>query len=213
MEPLVFFDVDTQFDFMNPQGSLYVPAAEQLIPNLKRLLDYARGHQIPVLSSADAHPTDDPSFAQWPPHCVIGTPGQKRIAETQWPNATVIPNRPGAFTPPSEWEGQFIIEKQEYDATTNANFDAIMKSLGARRFVVFGVATEYCVRGTVLGLRQRGLTVDLVTDAIREIKPADGRKAIEEMVAAGARLVATAMVCSPAAQETTPRRWRDVRSA
>ncbi len=201
-EPLVFFDVDTQADFMLPTGSLYVKGAEEIVPHLKQLMAYAQKHRIPVLSSADAHPPDDPSFAQWPPHCVVGTPGQKRIPETQLPIATVIPNRRGAFKPPREWVGQFIIEKQEYDATTTVNFDAILKSLGPRRFVVFGVATDYCVGGTALGLRKRGMPVDLVTDAIKEIKPEDGRKAIDEMVAAGARLVKTAEVCAAVGQGT-----------
>jgi len=193
-EARVFFDVDTQVDFMLPTGSLYVPGAEEIVPNLKKLMAFAREHRIPVLSSGDAHPPDDPSFQEWPPHCVVGTPGQRRIAETEAFGAVVISNRSGAFSPPREWVGQFVIEKQEYDATTNVNIDAILRSLGWRQFIVFGVATEYCVRGTALGLRRRGHPVDLVTDAIKEIKPEEGRKAIDEMLEAGVRLVTTADV-------------------
>lgn len=194
-EPVVFLDVDTQVDFMLPTGSLYVPGAEEIVPKLQRLFAQAQAQRIPVLSSADAHPLDDPSFAQWPPHCVVGTPGQRRIPETQLPAAVVIPNRPDAFTPPAEWSGQFIVEKQEYDVSTNVNFNAILKSLGARRFVVFGVATDYCVRWSALSLRQRHVPVDLVTDAIKAIQEDDGHKAIAEMLAAGVRLVTTAEVC------------------
>jgi nicotinamidase/pyrazinamidase len=197
-EPLVFFDVDTQVDFMRPTGNLYVNGAEEIIPNLKRLMDFARANRIPVISSADAHPPDDPSFAEWPPHCVVGTPGQLRIPETSFPSSIIIANRPRRFHTPHKWVGQLIVEKQEYDATTNVNFDVILMSLGERRFVVFGVATEYCVRSTALGLRKRGRKVDLVTDAIKEIKREDGRKAIEEMTAAGVRLVKTAEVCAAA---------------
>jgi nicotinamidase/pyrazinamidase len=197
-EPVVFFDVDTQVDFMCPAGSLYVPGAEEIVPNLKRLMDYARANRIPVISSADAHPPDDPSFAEWPPHCVVGTPGQLRIPETSFPSSIIIANRPGRFHTPHEWVGQLIVEKQEYDATTNVNFDRILLSLGQRRFMVFGVATEYCVRSTALGLRKRGRAVDLVADAIKEIRPEDGRKAIAEMTAAGVRLVKTAAVCAAA---------------
>lgn len=197
-EAVVFFDVDTQVDFMLPTGRLYVAGAQEIVPNLKTLMDFARARGIPVLSSADAHSPDDPSFAQWPPHCVVGTPGQFRIPETSFPSSIVISNRPGRFDAPREWSGQIIVEKQEYDATTNVNFGAILKALGERRFLVFGVATEYCVRSTALGLRQRGMRVDLVTDAIKAIKPEDGRKAIEEMVTAGVRLVKTVDVCSPA---------------
>jgi nicotinamidase/pyrazinamidase len=194
-ESLAFFDVDTQVDFMLPSGSLYVPGAAEIIPNLSKLMAYAQKHRIPVLSSADAHAPDDPSFAQWPPHCVARTPGQRRIPETEFPSAVVIPNRPGAFSVPRVWSGQFIIEKQDYDATTNANFDAILTSLGARRFVVFGVATDYCVRWTVLSLRKRGLSVDVASDAVKAISEKEGRKALKEMAAAGARMVTTAEIC------------------
>jgi nicotinamidase/pyrazinamidase len=195
---LVFLDVDTQRDFMLPSGRLYVPHAEEIIPNLAKLMLWARDHRIPVISSADTHAPDDPEFAQWPPHCVAGTPGQRRIAQTLFPDAIVLENRPGAFQAPQEWVGQLIVEKPVYDFTTNVNFDAILASLGQPRFVVFGVATEYCVLADVLALRKRKLHVALVQDAIKPISEEGGQKALEEMVAAGARLVTTAEVCSPA---------------
>ena len=200
-ETLVFLDVDTQVDFMYPSGALYVPGAETIIPNLKRLMTCARERGIPVLSSADAHQPDDPSFAQWPPHCVVATSGQRRIPETQFPGETVIPNRPGTFTPPRLWVGQFVIEieKTDYSVAGNPNFDAIIAALGPCHFVVFGVATEYCVRDSVLALRALNLPVDLVIDAIKPITEEGGRKALEEMVAAGARLVKSEDVCAPAA--------------
>lgn len=193
--PPAFFDVDTQFDFMDPRGSLYVKGAQEIRSSLQQLITYAQAHHIPVLSSADAHPPDDPSFAEWPPHCVVGTPGQQRIPETRLPDPVVVPNQPGAFEPPREWPAQIIIEKQEYDASTNANFDAILKALGERRFVVFGVATDYCVRGTALSLLKKGFSVQLVTDAIKAINEEDGRKAIDEITAAGAELVTTDDAC------------------
>ena len=195
-EQLVFFDIDTQVDFMLPRGKLYVPGAEQIVPNLVRLMSFAREHKIPVLSSADAHPPDDPEFALWPPHCVSGTPGQRRIPETQFADATLVPNRPGAFVPPAKWPEQIIIEKPTYDTAANPNFDAILRALDPRRTVVFGVATEYCVRADALALRERGFPVDLVVDAIKPITEEGGRIAIEEMTAAGVRLVSTAEVCA-----------------
>jgi nicotinamidase/pyrazinamidase len=197
---LVFLDVDTQVDFMLPNGRLYVPHAEEIIPNLAKLMLWARDHRIPVISSADTHAPDDPEFAQWPPHCVVGTPGQRRIAETRFPDAVVVENRPGAFQAPQGWVGQLIVEKPVYDFTTNVNIDGILASLGQPRFVVFGVATEYCVLADVLALRKRKLPLALVLDAIKPITEEDGRKAIAEMVAAGVQLVTTAEVCSAAFQ-------------
>ena len=77
----------------------------------------------------------------------------------------------------------------------NPNFDAILQALGPRRAVVFGVATEFCVRADALALCRRGFKVDVVVDAIKPITEEGGRKALEEMRAAGARLVTTEEVC------------------
>jgi len=197
-ESLVFFDVDTQVDFMRPTGALYVPGAEQIVPNLERLMGWARENAIPVISSADAHTPDDPEFKVWHPHCVIGTPGQQRIPETLFPEPAVIPCREGAFKPPARWVGQFIVEKPTYSAEDNPNYEAILQALGRRRAVVFGVATEYCVLADALGLCRRGFKVEVVNDAIKPITEEGGREAMVEMEAAGARFVTTAEVCRPA---------------
>jgi nicotinamidase/pyrazinamidase len=196
---LVFLDVDTQVDFMLPGGKLYVPHAEQIIPKVAQLMSWARDQNIPIISSADTHAPDDPEFAQWPPHCVAGTPGQRRIPETLFADAVLVENRPGAFQSPQGWAGQLIVEKRVYNFTTNVNIEAILASLGQPRFVVFGVATEYCVLSAVLALRKRNLPVAVVLDAIKAISEEGGRKALEEMTAAGAQLVTTAEICSPVA--------------
>lgn len=196
-EPLVFFDVDTQVDFMTPAGRLYVPGAEQIVPNLQRLMQWARENEVPVISTADAHAADDPEFKTWPPHCVAGTPGQMRIPETRFPAATVIPCRAAAFEPPARWVGQFIVEKPTYSVEDNPNFDTLVQALGARRTLVCGVATEFCVRALALALRQRSFDVDLVVDAIRPINAEGGRQTLEELAAAGVRTVTTADVCTP----------------
>ncbi len=198
-EPLAFLDVDTQVDFMLPSGSLYVPGAQLILPNLRKLMACAQERGIPMISSADAHSPDDPSFSEWPPHCVVGTPGQRRIPEILLSSAVVVPNRPNAFHPDKSLEGQIIVEKQEYDVSTNANFEAILAWLGPRHFVVFGVATEYCVFSSVRALRKRDLPVDLGVDAVRAITEEGGRRAVEEMSASGVRLVRTAEVCGSAA--------------
>lgn len=196
--PLVFFDIDTQVDFMLPHGKLYVPGADEIIPNLAKLMSLARSRDIPVISSADAHTPDDPEFKHWPPHCVVGTPGQRRIPETQFENATIVSCRSGAFTPPERWSGQTVLEKQTYDTADNPNFEAVMQSLGKRRAIVFGVATEFCVRADALALRRRGQAVDLVADGIKAITPEGGRKALEELAEAGVRMVTTDEVMAAA---------------
>ena len=68
----VFFDVDTQLDFLYPAGALYVPGAERLVPTLVKLTRFAAEHQLPMIATMDAHSEDDPEFTTWKPHCVEG---------------------------------------------------------------------------------------------------------------------------------------------
>ncbi len=188
-ERWVFLDVDTQIDFMLPSGALYVPGAEEIIPNLRRLIAFAETRGVPVLSSADAHPPNDPSFAEWPPHCVIGTPGQRRIPETTLASPMIIPNRRVVLPSPFPVRGQIILEKVDYDISSNPNFEDALRELEPARVAAFGVATEYCVRASALALRRQGVPVDLVKDAIRGITEEGSRKALGEMMAAGIRFV------------------------
>ena len=74
--PLVFVDIDTQRDFLDPAGALYVPGSDAIVPNLARLTRYARDHAIPVLASSDAHTLDEPDPEPFPPHCLVNTPGR-----------------------------------------------------------------------------------------------------------------------------------------
>jgi len=194
---VVFIDVDTQRDFLYPAGALYVPGAEALVPVIARLNQLAAAHHIPVISTADAHAQDDPEFQQWPPHCVAGTLGQQKPASTLLEGHVVIPNRPGAVDPERiRVAPQIIVEKQALDVFTNPNFEQILKLLGARRCVVYGVVTEYCVRCAALGLLQRGYEVELVEDAIREIRPEDRDRFFQEFAAAGGRRTRAEAVCT-----------------
>lgn len=193
-EQVVFLDIDTQVDFMLPRGALYVPGAETTVPNLRRLMEHAVARNLTVLSSADAHSIDDPSFSEWPPHCIVGTPGQRRIPETQLAAAIVIPNQQDFFKPPLPAGRQVIIEKTDYDVSSNPNFDAILAALRPSRFAAFGVATEYCVRTSVLMLRRRGLAVELVSDAVKGITEEGHQRALRELAAAGVHMVTTVSV-------------------
>ena len=95
---------------------------------------------------------------------------------------------------------QLEMEKTDYSVAGNPNFASVVAALGPCHFVAFGVTTEYCVRHSVLALRKLNFTVDLVVDAVRSITQEGGREAIDEMLAAGARLVTTEEVCSGSLQ-------------
>lgn len=189
MSKTVFFDIDTQIDFVYPAGALYVPGAERILPAVARLNRFAAENGIPLVSTTDAHAEDDPEFRQWPPHCVAGTMGQRKPEATLLARRVVVPTVPGDY--PVEGAEQIIVEKQALDCFTNPNLPRILERLDAGPCVVYGVVTEYCVRCAALGLLRLGKPVEVVTDAIQTLKEEDGRRALEEIVAAGGRLTTT----------------------
>jgi len=194
---IIFWDVDTQRDFMLPGGKLYVPGAEKLIPNLDRLTDEARKDRVFLVSDACVHTPDDPEFQQFPPHCVRGTPGAEIIPETVAERFLVLPNRREAAVPPDLTPyQQVILEKQTLDVFDNPLTETVLERLkrftdADAEFVVFGVVTEYCVRCVAKGLLARGRRVALVGDAIKTLKAEDGEGALAEMTSLGARMLAT----------------------
>jgi nicotinamidase/pyrazinamidase len=194
---VIFWDVDTQADFMLPGGNLYVPGAEKLIPNLNQLTDAARQGRVFIIGDACMHAPDDPEFERFPPHCLRGTPGAEIIPETRAEKALVIPNRAGTAIP-ANLSGfqQVILEKQTLDVFDNPNTEKVLERVAGftaadAEIFVFGVVTEYCVRLAAKGLLDRGRRVALVRDAIETLKTEDGRKAIEELTSLGARLFTT----------------------
>jgi len=194
---VIFWDVDTQADFMLPGGKLHVPGAEKCIPNMKRLTDAAREGRVLIVGDACTHTPDDPEFERFPPHCIRGTPGAEIIPETRADKVLSIPNRTDAAVPQdlSEYQ-QIILEKQTFDVFDNPNAEAVLKHIARftdadAEFCVFGVVTEYCVRLAAKGLLERGRRVALVRDAIETLKPEDGQKTIEELTSLGARLIST----------------------
>ena len=187
----VFVDIDTQFDFMNPRGNLYVPDAEDIIDNIKKLFDYAKEHKIKILSSTDAHVVDDPEFNLFPAHCVKGTPGNQKIAASMCNDNITIENREQEIIESIMDHEQIIVESQTFDIFESINTDKIIKQLDAQSFVVFGVATDYCVRAAVLGLLKRGYNVSLVTDATKSITKEGNEKSLNQMKDAGAVFTTT----------------------
>jgi nicotinamidase/pyrazinamidase len=170
----IFFDVDTQADFMNKDGALYVPGAEDIKSNLGSLTYYAQINKIPIFASLDWHSKNDPEFKVFPPHCIAGTDGAKKIKETAGVTLT--------------------FEKQTYDVFTNPY---IKKALaGISEVIVYGVATNICVHAAVLGLRAMGIKTYVAEDAIAgvEIEQGDIENSIKEMKEAGAIFVTTQQI-------------------
>ena len=193
----IFWDVDTQADFMLPGGKLHVPGAERLIPNLSRLTNAARDGRVFIVGDACVHAPDDPEFRQFPPHCVIGTRGAEMIPETRADRVLFIPNRADSPVPQdlSVYQ-QVILEKQALNVFDNPCTQIVLDRIARftdpdAEFFVYGVVTEYCVGLAANGLLDRGRHVSLVRDAIASLKPEDGAKTIEELSSRGAHLLST----------------------
>lgn len=196
-----FWEVDTQRDFMLPGGKLYVKDAEERIPNMKKLVDAARAGRVLLISDACVHALDDPEFKQFPPHCVIGTPGAEVLPELQAEKILRIENRPEAALPADPFDyQQILLEKQTLNVFDNPHaaelVERVAPSASSQKgrepeFFVFGVVTEYCVRFAAKGLLERGRRVALVTDAIETLDPAAGLRTVDELEQLGARFVTT----------------------
>ena len=182
----IFFDVDTQLDFLYPAGALYVPGAESIVAEVAALNQYAASRGIPVISTMDAHTENDPEFRAWPPHCVSGTAGQQKPAATLLEKRTTIRSTPQDFD--IRDAQQILLEKQSVDCFTNTNLIALLKRRGADRCVVYGVVTEVCVKNAAMGLLKSGRQVTVVTDAVRSWDYAASAQFIHDFAAAGGEL-------------------------
>jgi nicotinamidase/pyrazinamidase len=190
MKNLFFLDVDTQRDFMLSSGALHVPGAERLIPKLRRLFDFARKNEIEIVSSVDAHVADDPEFTQFPPHCVQGTEGQRKLDETLLLRPLILQNKPidRNLMDIVRKHQQIIVEKQTLDFFSNPMSERLLRVLPPRA-IVFGVTTEYCVKLACLGLRHRGVHTAVISDATRALAPKTEKEALEEMRSAGVEFI------------------------
>lgn len=161
----LYFDIDTQIDFMFPAGALYVPGAEKLLPLIAKLNHEAVANGGKLISTACAHEEDDPEFKIWPPHCVMGTVGQTK------PAALLV------------GEGQIVLEKQQLNVFTNPNADALIKALDPDECIVYGVVTEYCVKECAVGLRERGYKVSILREAIQSLNQAEADRFLRDFAA------------------------------
>jgi nicotinamidase/pyrazinamidase len=189
----IFWEVDVQADFMLPGGKLYVPGAEKLLPNIRKLTDAARRGDVFLVSHGDFHPANDPEFKQFPPHCLKGTAGAELVPEALTDDFVRVENTADAKLPEDLFKyRQIVLEKQTLDIFESRHADALVERLGNdAEFVVFGVVTEYCVSFAAKGLLKRKRRVAVVRDAIETLAPEVGEKTRNELQSLGARLVTT----------------------
>ena len=210
---MIFVDVDVQNDFCEPGGALRVPGAPNDV--FRRIVASARARRAPIVGSVDSHAFDAWEFASsgrrgpegeapgFPDHCVKGTWGWLKVGGTLPGRFRFIPNVAGLNI--DEVAGELVrgdaegvyFEKEVYSLFANPNASGLLEALAKRsgepvEACVFGVATDYCVRAAVLGLRERGIATTVLTDAIAGITPEGTQRALDEMAGAGASLRTTA---------------------
>jgi nicotinamidase/pyrazinamidase len=216
MPGLIFWDVDTQHDFMLPDGKLYVPGAETLRASLKALTDFAHARGVPIVASSDDHEATDPEISSapdwattFPPHCMRGTIGQRKITETMLRDPLVLqPVREDPATLNrrlSGHRGDILLLKHELDVFSNPNTRMVLEALAPEAIVLYGVATDFCDRLAIEGLlRERpDARLFFVTDAARALDPLRGGALVDDWAARGVRPIATADVLAGRALE----RW------
>ena len=189
----IFWEVDPQADFMLPGGHLYVPGAERLLPNFRKLTDAARQGRVFLVSHGCYHRPNDPEFKIFPPHCIKGTSGSAFVPEALTDKVLTIANEPAVEIPRdlSSYQ-QILLEKQTLDIFESRHAEELLKRFGNDvEFVVFGVVTEYCVRFAAKGLLDRGRRVSVVHDAIETLKAEDGNRTLDELRALGSRFLST----------------------
>jgi nicotinamidase/pyrazinamidase len=209
MARVIFWDVDTQYDFMKADGKLYVPDAEQIIPNLKKLTDFAHGHGLRIVASADDHLTQHPEISDkpdwkttFPPHCLRGTPGQTKIPETALRDPLVIEPEPGSGDGKAlaakvrGHRGDILFHKHRFDVFTNANVLPVLDLLDPQDVVLYGVALDVCDKYAIEGLLQHRpqTRIFAVVDAMKPIDRDVAEHLLKEWGDEGVRLVKTSEV-------------------
>jgi nicotinamidase/pyrazinamidase len=178
----VIYDVDTQNDFILEDGALAVPGAEEIVGNLEKIMNLAKEKKILVLGSVDSHGEDDPEFESYPPHCVEGTEGQKKIPQT------IVCKDEEIYIIPNEGKGvdkeilfnswQVYLEKQTYNIWERClgqpdNLNTILMEEQIDDVYVIGVASNICVLAAVEGFVENKYKVHVITDAIKGLEISD----------------------------------------
>lgn len=178
----LFWDVDTQFDFMRPEGHLYVPGAETIIDTVSEVRRFALDHGFSILADVDWHRRDNPEISDtpdfretFPPHCMAGEPGSERVG--------YLGTGPIEYVPVEEMDAlhlrrlaqkepfHIVIRKESLSVFDNPNTDKLLDLIRPERVVVFGVALDFCVSYVVNGLAKRpGIEVILLKDAAKGLQ-------------------------------------------
>jgi len=174
--------VDVQRDFC-PGGTLPVPDGDRVIPVLNHYIKRFETTRAPIYATRDRHPSNHTSFTTyggiWPPHCIQGSEGAEFHPDLELPKKVTIISK---ATDPS---------REAYSGFDGTELEEDLRNNGVKRGFIGGLATDYCVKNTVLDALTLGFETMLLIDAIRgvNLQPDDSKKAIEDMVKKGAKKI------------------------
>jgi nicotinamidase/pyrazinamidase len=181
--------VDVQNDFADPEGSLYVQGGEQVVPVVNREIERARQAGATVVYTQDWHPESTPHFEKdggiWPVHCVQGTWGAEFHPELQVEGEVVRKGSGG-----EDGYSGFTVRDPASGEEEPTRLEQLLRDQGARRVVVVGLATDYCVKETAIDAAAKGFETALLLEAVRavELEPGDGQRALEDVQRGGVTL-------------------------
>ena len=197
----VFWDDDTQFDFMMPQGSLYVPGAQNIINTVSKIRRFALDNGFSIIASMDWHSRDNPEISDkpdfvntFPPHCIANHKGAERVGFLGTVPIFYIDTEPLddiaikklICTEPFH----IVIRKNTLNAFDNPNTKKLLDLLKPEKIIVFGVATEFCVYRAIRGfLEKTSSSVYLIEDAVKPIDPEKGREVLSELISKGVKVI------------------------
>ncbi len=182
--------VDVQNDFALPSGSLYVPGGEDTIAFINDVLAGAEEAGSLIVYTQDWHPESTPHFAKdggiWPVHCVADTWGADFHAGLDVVGPSVRKGTGG-----EDGYSGFTVRDPVTDETHPTGLEKLLRNQEVSKLVVVGLATDYCVKATVIDGLEAGFDVIVLADGIRAVnlEPGDGARAVAEMVASGASIL------------------------
>ncbi|MGH7925579.1 MAG: cysteine hydrolase family protein [Candidatus Binatus sp.] len=178
-EKTIFYDINTQRDFILHDGKFHLDGVEKIVPVWKAITEFAREQKVQVVCSIDCHVPGDPQLKSWggpyPDHCMADTPGQRKLDETTPINPLMLENR--EYTPDEiqkvlDHDGEIVFRRQQFEALAdNAHLSAILRLIlrPYQDIVMYGVYTESCVAREIAALIGVGPKLHLVRDAVAVI--------------------------------------------
>ena len=180
---------DVQNDFADPKGSLYVAGGERVVAAVNEEIAAALDAGAAIVYTQDWHPPDTPHFEKdggvWPVHCVAESWGAELHPSLRRVDGAEVVRK---GTTGDDGYSAFSQRDPETGEVQGTGLDDALERLGIERVVVVGLATDYCVKETVLDARRRGLATEVPAGSVAavDLEPGDGDRAVEEMRSAGA---------------------------